>query len=285
MANLYVGAIRRHERVLGLRDNSRHAALRRGTRLGDARPGAGARCARSLRGSRRLRIGRRHHGRVRRRFARERESQRRPREYLQSGRPFPSRGGAQLARGRAPPPGALHGSASTRSCCARCPIAPSRSMLQATSTRSAIRSSPWSAAATRRPRAAIRPSILLAIWRSAGWQSPAGWRRASIPRHTAAPWRRRESRSPCWEAGSMWSIPEAIWTSERGRRAARRPGERISLGNCAAACQFPAAQSNHRGHESGHPGGRGGAPQRFADHRAVGHGQRQGGIRRTRIDP
>ncbi len=47
------------------------------------------------------------------------------------------------------------------------------------------------------------------IWRSAGSQSPAGWRRASIPRRTAALWRRRESPSPCWEAGSMWSIPAA----------------------------------------------------------------------------
>ena len=51
---------------------------------------------------------------------------------------------------------------------------------------------------------------------------------------------------------------------ERGDRAARRPGQRVSAANSPPARQFSAAQPHHRSVESRDPGGRGGAQERLA---------------------
>ena len=192
------------------------------------------------------------------------------RRGLSAQRPFSERGGAALARRCTPSPAALHGSALPACCCMRSPTARSHYTWRAISRFCAIRSSPWSAAATPLPREAIRRSNSRNILQSAAWESSAGWLRASTRLRIAAHWPRKESLSRCSAAGSMSIYP-------RGHRdlseAIAQQGALLSefpLGTAPRRGNFPQPQPHHRRIESRDLGGRGGAQERLPDHRRAG---------------
>ena len=107
--------------------------------------------------------------------------------------------------------------------------------------------------------------------------------RASTQRLIAARWRRRASRSPCSATGSTWSIRAATASLSGIIRAARRPGQRVSAGHGRrGAANFPRRNRIIAALTPRHPGGRGGAAKRLADHRARGQRLRPGGLRHSR---
>ena len=233
----------------------------------------------------RLGLGQRNSGRVRRRARLARNSRHRTRLPARGARPFSRR--ATLARAASAITSCPSRTRAIPSCCT---LLRDRPLALYVAGNIDALGEPQVAVVGSRNPTPQGSEIALDFARRSGrreaWPSPAGWRVGiDAAAHRGALDGARSHARPCSAAGIDVIYPREQHEPRRGHPAAGRPGQRVSAGHRPPAQPISTAKSHHRGLEPRHPGGRGGAQQRLADHRARGPRLRPGGIRRAGLHP
>ena len=134
----------------------------------------------------------------------------------------------------------------------------------------AIRSSPWSAAATPRPQGSDTAFEFAHYLAERGLGIVSGLAQGIDAAAHRGALAAQGITLAVLGSGLDVIYPRGHRALSEAIRTARRTAERVSAGNCAAARQFSAAQPHHRRVESRDLGGRGGAQERLPDHRRAG---------------
>ena len=149
--------------------------------------------------------------------------------------------------------------------------------------RSAARHGRLTQSHSRRPRHGARVRRMVCARRTHGHQRTGGGHRRRQPRRRAR--RRRHDRRGVRHRAR----PDLSRRAPPARRSASRRTARWCRSSRRARAPLratlPAAQPHHQRAVARHAGGRGGTPQRLADHRAAGGRARPRGVCHPRLDP